>query len=685
MIGVGAAVLSLALALALGRTLEDRQHRAASRTPVVADGTTAGAFRFAVRSDRYRGRPLQRVLMTTTDVGWARNNAPVGLDNAPQPGKAAASPALIQALREDSALAARLGAVVSTTIGANGLLAPDELFAYVGLTPEQAPPDAAPGSGFSVATGPDVSGSKTVRAELVLLIVLPTLLYLSIVARLSARTRVQRMASLRRLGASRLVVVLSGGAEGAVAGACGASLGAVTYSLVQPLIATSGVLGFSWYPSSTHVGVPTLVALVLGTTLFLSVAGALGARHALQRPTDFRHAVAVSRVRFFVLRVIPLVVGVGVLAGVTVRSAHGRLAGTVGTNLSALGTVLVTVGLILVVGPLVVILGRQLRRSQRLAAHLAGAQLVDEPSSMVRVATGLVAIVVVGTGLVAALADLRSVTGVNASTITVRVEGTELTLAQRAQVGTLPGPVLPVSRSQIVPLRRPARTPAEDLQSNGVGVVTASCSALRLMLRQPLPECADGRAFRVRSADGDASVQPPLEPVGYELHFDGADGAVAVPRAVLTVEHLATSGLSRVVILTRSAAPLLSGWPVATSFDFVVPADGRALDRLLDRLAAVAPTAAIALPSVNLEQLDNYELQRGVLAFAFAAGALVALLGLASGLIDRALERRPVVASLAVVEASAGLLRRTQLIQVLVPLTAVAAMAVAVSCLAATS
>lgn len=200
--GIGLGVAILLLAASSGGALEARGDRAgwrdmgASVPPPASTDARTGAWEVTDRamhvltlSDRYDGEPLERVMVADlNDPG----PVPPGLPAAPAPGEVFVSPALLERIEADpEGLLPRLGAgEVTGIIGADGLVAPDELVAIIGAHEGDLP---RAGLYFDeLPRGADAAPSMTVFLRILAIVgavvlLAPVALFIAAAARLDAQ------------------------------------------------------------------------------------------------------------------------------------------------------------------------------------------------------------------------------------------------------------------------------------------------------------------------------------------------------------------------------------------------------------------------------------------------------------------------------------------------------------------
>ncbi|MDQ7808936.1 FtsX-like permease family protein [Amycolatopsis sp. A133] len=268
--GVGLGVVVLLTATSLPHMLAARAERAAARTPLPAAVAGVDPVQAAARSDEFRGRGLQGYLVQPT--GPHPPAAP-GVDRLPGPGEVVLSPALAALLRspEGELLRPRFPQRVLGTIGEAGLTGPNELYFYLGSDTVAGQPRAFPASGFG---GPPHRRDLD-PVELLLVVVgattclVPVFVFVVTSTRLAAATRDRRLAALRLVGADRDQVRRIAAGEALLASVAGLVAGAGLFLLVRALVPAITVSAFRGGIFAADVvpdwrlGVPALLALPL--------------------------------------------------------------------------------------------------------------------------------------------------------------------------------------------------------------------------------------------------------------------------------------------------------------------------------------------------------------------------------------------------------------------------------------
>lgn len=215
-VGVGLCVAVLLLGASLDRAQDSRQARAEALYPttVAQAAAPAGAQLFlALPSEQtYRGLLVSGVDLTARGPGAT---PPPGVAVFPEPGTLVVSPALrdLLAAPEGELLRPRFSEPVVGTIGDGGLTSSTDLRFYRGIQPIADGFDRTPSDADEVAWawgGLPVMGSDPELGDLLRLavvtgaavVLVPLLVFVSLMARLGAATRDRRTAALRMIGAT---------------------------------------------------------------------------------------------------------------------------------------------------------------------------------------------------------------------------------------------------------------------------------------------------------------------------------------------------------------------------------------------------------------------------------------------------------------------------------------------------
>lgn len=669
--GVAFGAVMILVILTIPSVLSDRNAVAAQRMPVRAmDGAAPAFTAYPTRTT------LGDRLWTTMLIADVRPGAPLppGLDRFPAPGEAFVSPAVADALRTDPMLAVRVPGRVVGSIAPAGLTGPDDYYAYVGMRRESLPEGDADCIGFGLPDGAaDEIPLTGLTWEILLLVGLPTCLYLVTCAQLSAATRARRYAALRLVGMHNTEVARMAGIEGSITALVGTLLGLALYGLIDDTLAGSGVFGFEWYPQG--LSTPTAVALIFVICVASYLLGRSSTRITARDPIRARKEGDASPGSW--LRLLPLTAAAGSLACVAVlRLVSPDLDLSVsGAAPILLGSaILAMVGLPLGLRPLTTRLASLIAdRTSSPTVRLGARRLQYEPSSAIRVLTSMVVLILVCGAAAGVLEELRLTAGAEARLQLVGVQASSIRdAASRQHVLDLP------HAAQVVALGNKAETegdftrpstPDEMLAWGRVNAFFASCRDVRILTGLRLPDCHDGQAYRLQDPDGGLGRN--TIPIDRPITFPTADGEVTLrtPRAELSVPGL-VAGVPGIdfnsLLFTMERLPGGKAWPGEALLRLAVAPNE--LDATQTAISGVDPGAEIDVENRDLPLLEAYRVHRSVIVAGVALGFLCALVALFITAFDRAMERRANIAMLLVVGVPERMLRGAQIVQLFLPL-----------------
>lgn len=644
--GIAIAVFTVLCSLALPRALGAQTERAAARFPVSAAPEQPGTFLYRIADDQLAGRIASSVTLAATS-----STAPVppGVPRLPAPGEVFLSPALA-ALRGSG----------GPLIGPVGLASPDDLLEYRGVAPAELA-DGSAGIGFgaprSFIPQPPV---LRVAMTLLLLVVLPAAVFLVTSARLSSATRLQRLAALRLLGVRRAGVVRLAAIETSVAGALGAVGGLLLYALLLTPLAASPLFGTTWFPADTKL-TPGLALVVLVTVTFGSaVLGSRGMARALDKPLVARREPEQHSTSWRGWSL--LLTGTVVLAAFAVLPSFGRrpqVGSGTAIQFVVAASALTLTGFVLLLRPMLVRLSRRLGACDSLALRLAGRRLAVDGASTARVLAGLVVLCLVAGAGSGVLRDAELAVNVPIRQLLVSV-----TTSPSAPTQTIER-LASLDAAAFVGLTR--TDGFRGGRPEPVIVVAATCASLDFIGSIVQGECQQGQNYRLRGID-----RFPDEP----LRAPDLGAASSSPEQVLAVSDEFALLPAQGGLLVTDIGDLSESWAPESALYFV-GADPAAADALRLEARAIDP-ASRSSASVDPVTLATFQLLDRTGRTGLAAGFALAVLTFLVAAADRARERRPNVAALSVVGVPIRLLRRVQVLQLLVPLFVIVGAALAV-------
>ncbi|WP_175543768.1 FtsX-like permease family protein [Micromonospora pattaloongensis] len=645
-------------------------------------------FAFSTSTDVWDGQRLGRTFLA--DVRSSTVTAP-GVTRLPNAGEVVVSPALAARLPHEPDLAVLVPGRVVGTVQPAGLLSPDELFAYVGVERDRMA-DAHNGASFgsrdSLALEKQQAG---LTQSLALLVLPPVVIYLVVCGRLAAATRLRRYAALRLLGMRRGLVLRTAFLESSVAGLIGGFIGIVLFRLAHPALASSGLLGFSWYPDKSGFTPVSIGFLTVFVGIASGFVGAAGLRRSLDRPIDARKDTSEVRPRPWLL--LPLVFGLGSTTYLLLAvrrpagaGVHYAMPGTM--TWVAIGSVVITVlGVLVSLKPILAAVAQMMARpSFPLPVRMAGARLALQTGVTLRLLVGLALLVLVAGVSAGVLRDLELRSSPSGTNYSVDIEGSSApNPVVRQEVFELPARFRWTVQSSVLPEPGAVQTTdvVEQAKVSGYRLVSMSCSGLRKLFRQAYPDCRDGRWYRMASR---SIANTAYEvPAGAAFNYDRGDGtqqSVTVPAERLVVPDDSPFPVQAYGGLFYAHEGPAWAWTTDSYSSFLIDPDPAELSRFKVRVAALSPATQVRVWGEDLDLLELARNQRGVIGFGVLIGFLVAILAFGIATVDNAVERRRDVAVLLVVGMRKRLIRLTQIMQLLAALVVVLLVAAAAGYLA---
>ncbi|GAA3764817.1 FtsX-like permease family protein [Plantactinospora mayteni] len=649
--GAALGVLVVLGSLATFSAAGAQHERAEARSPVREEQpSTPSTLRIYDIEDALGGRVLRR---TAVIGATATSPRPPGVAVLPAPGEVVVSPALRDLLGTDPRAAARFPQRVIGTVGPAGLLAPDELLAYVGAPPAPVSAEermldehwAVTGFGYPLGyalgegAAPDVfTPARILAGAFGLFVLVPFGVFLATCARLSASTRDRRIAALRLLGVSARQATLVNAVETGVVTLGGALLGLAGFALLAPLSEGWRIGRLQWYAADLAVPVPVVVGMVALTVAYAVTIGVLATRPARVDPLAVRRDAPHRRPG--VWRLFPLLAG---LAGAVLAGWSGRHEPSQGDALLFAASMLLTgLALPLALPTLGYAVAALLARLPRTPVwlELATARLRHAPGVAPRlVAAFTVMIYVAGMGSlgVGLIADDRNLSPID--------DPGGRRMYQVLGPGPLPADELrQVPGVQVVDL---ASVPATVSGEQGY-LIVGDCADLTGMFTLDAGEsCVDGQTYRLvhQFSSGAALPEPGAEVVAQ----DGT--RIPAPEPILHTRTRFAVGMSGQILVTRQA-PVAAALdvPPSSSVDLVAT-DPDAADRAAQVLAARVPTRYLG-GDLGTRRGFDAELLVTVLVTGLVLSFVLGIGAFAAAAIDRTMERRRDNATLAVVGTS---------------------------------
>ncbi|MGW3173062.1 FtsX-like permease family protein [Streptomyces sp. NPDC001153] len=667
-IGVGC----LAVVLTIPGILAAQDARMAARQPTCARDSQGhctgakGAPRELTMTDPLGSRPMTRVFMA---AGTKHIAPPPGLAALPRQGEIFLSPRLHEVLRGEPGLAQLLPGRERGLIGAQGLAHPDELYAYIGVSPDRLK-DADVVTLFGTPYPPsrtvESSTLDIVRFTLAGVVLLPLGVFLSVCARLSAAVRVRRLAALRLLGLSTKAVQRVNAAETVAAALFGAVLGLGIYELVNQMISRAGLPGFKWYPSDGTPSLSTILVCLLGCPALAWFVGRASARKAALNPLAVRRsAVQKPPAKWGLL---PLVPGLGIVAGYCVVGATGHAPRD--TRMSAvlmpLAVVLVGAGLALTLPLLSQVLARRMAHSSdSLSLGLAMRRNEAEPGGALRVATGLVLLVYAASLVQGVLIELDQISKHNSPVQIYGVGLDGVTAEQQRALESIRG-----VRGHGVRVHSWTDLRVDSYQPT-LDAVIATCGQLRASVPK-VDGCVDGHPVRLLDAANGYRHDDVKPGATFPFRF-WKDGQrrfkrLKVPHDILRYRDWSDiQAMDADVLVPPSFVP--AGYrPDSATLVLVSDSDPATVRDVLDGIGGVDPTIAVDPYGINVTALQQIAVVKTLLAIGMVLGLTIGVAAYMVAATDRAMERRAQVTALALLGARPRTLRAAQVAQVVVPL-----------------
>jgi predicted lysophospholipase L1 biosynthesis ABC-type transport system permease subunit len=290
---VSTVALSSALlltAITIPQAVEARGDRELALIPIESLGDDKPASYSVVQEvgGEFRGVGFSRTLIS---MKGADPPLPPGVIRPLRPGEVAASPSLGRLLMSPagSLLRPRFPGDVVATIGSEGLLYPDELRGYVGVSRSQLRQgtivvDFGPDPS-TLGEGPPLSLGVWIATLLMMLgIALPILVLLHTATRLSAASRDSRFAALRLIGATRGQVSTTAASDTAILAVVGSLAAIPVFLAARGWVA--GVLPqpYQWFPSDLAWSPATAAGVTVGVTLLSAVVTFASMRRVMVTP-----------------------------------------------------------------------------------------------------------------------------------------------------------------------------------------------------------------------------------------------------------------------------------------------------------------------------------------------------------------------------------------------------------------
>jgi hypothetical protein len=315
-IGIGLATTVLLVSASVGHIVSAEHDRERAMEPAIASIAGVTPLDYYGGETEYQGRYLNGSYLRATG---ANSPVPPGVDRLPGLNEIVLSPAMSQLLSSPAGalLRPRFPQHVIGLIGPAGLIGPQQVTFYAGLSANQIPAGEPPRRVYSFGpSGPVSSSFDPVLLAFVVLgavaLLVPILIMVSISSRVAGAERDRRLAALRLVGAGARQVRRIAAAESLVSAATGLLLGGAVFLVFRQIAPHVEVLGLSAFTSDVTPWWPLIVLIVLVVPV-LAVASALFAlRRTVIEPLGVVRGGRPVRRRLW-WRAALVVVGVGLL------------------------------------------------------------------------------------------------------------------------------------------------------------------------------------------------------------------------------------------------------------------------------------------------------------------------------------------------------------------------------------
>jgi hypothetical protein len=315
-IGVGMATAVLLVSASIGHVLSNQHVREVGAEPNNASIPGVAALQYTFSGTQFRGMYIQGAYLRATG-----QNSPVppGLARLPGPNEIVLSPALASFLNspDGALLRPRFPQRVLGLIEPEGLVGPQTMTYYAGLSPEQIPADHSAPPVYSFGRHGDQPSrlNPTLQVMIVIgvvVLLVPILIMVSISSRIAGAQRDRRLAALRLVGAGARQVRRIAAAESLASAATGLVLGAVLFLVFRQIVPSIEVLDLSAFTADVSPPWQLIVLIVLLVPV-LAVGSALFAlRRTVIEPLGVvRHGRPVRRRVWW--RAAMVVIGVALL------------------------------------------------------------------------------------------------------------------------------------------------------------------------------------------------------------------------------------------------------------------------------------------------------------------------------------------------------------------------------------
>jgi hypothetical protein len=509
-------------------------------------------------------------------------------------------------------------------------------------------------------------GVRILLIAVVITIGLPVLMLAATSGRLSAAIRDRRLANLRLLGLSPAQTRVVAAVETGVAAMVGTVIGSAAFVLARPLVARLHPAGRTW-PLDTLWPYWWAAALAVVMVPLAVVTVSVLPQRSAGRAALSEARRAESR-RPNPLRLLPLAVGVG-LAAFVISQAENQYAQGSGSNdwlssymLGAIG--LLGVGTLLAVPVFVRLLADVLAsRSGRPTLLVAGRRLQDQPGATTRVVAGLLIGLFVVTGARAVVVAFEDTPQYRSSVLaktTGQVATVYATAEQAAQVRRHLDADPDIRQTAAFPR---LISPCPGTSGFCASAVVATCEEFEAFYPD-VEGCLDGEPMWV-GVDGRRWLQDGTTTLTWHAETQGQPRgqSVETPIPHRTIATGAAVNVESTDVLLPPSTPGISKIAATSVVAIGVRAEpGIHVETVID----VPGSQGATTPDTTY-----YSFVEGLRYMVWAIAVLVLTIGLLSfavASIDRATSRRSELVSLQLVGVPPRILRRTQWVEISLPL-----------------
>ncbi|MCO5999164.1 ABC transporter permease [Actinoallomurus rhizosphaericola] len=671
-VGVGLGVMMLLVAASMPTMLHARGERTAARDYGTAGTSTPSdrSLLIGVQDTDFYGQSIRgRVLRPE----GPRAPLPPGVAAFPNPGEMVVSPALADLLssREGALLRPRLGYRVVGRIGHAGLGGAQEYAYYAGsdrLTLRS-------GLVVRVTSFGSRSPGEGLGPVLVLLVViafvvllLPVAVFIGTAMRFGGESSDRRLAALRLMGADQRMARRFAAAEALLASVFGLLVGALMFLVVRVFVEQVTVFGVGFFTADVRPALQPAVLIAVAVPVSSVLVTLFSLRKVMIEPLGVVRSATRTRRRLWWRPIVP-VIGLALLYPL-LRGVQ-RL-GSFNEYQVAAGVALLLIGIATLLPWIVEAVVGRLGSGGGLSWQLAVRRLQLDGGTSVRAVSGIVVAVAGAIALQTMFTGVRGdyvqETGQDTSRaqaqVTFRgaVDGTRAAGAA-ARLGSAPG-----VRGALAKATTSLLLPGTKKDDSSVTLTVADCAALREAIR--IGRCADGDVF---IAGLGKPAPRPGETVRVDPDEDTGGGhgpSWRIPKSARPAEQR-TDPLGETeegVFATPSAVdPRILRTAHVTMLVRVNTADGDAVERMRNAVAALDPMADVTMLTGTQEDNGFGAVRRGLFIGAIAALLVIGAVLLVT-VLEQMKQRRRLLAMLVAFGTRRSVLNWSVLWQTTVPM-----------------